>query len=199
MLTRYRAIVERTTRPLGEAFVRIGVSANAVTLLSLIAGGAAGAVLALGRPLWGMVLIFLMMLLDALDGAVARAQGEPAAFGQVLDHTLDRFAEILVLGGILLGGLCAPIYAYAAMTGMLMASYARAKAESVGLGPCTVGLAGRLEKMLLLGLGLLVETFVPDRQLLNWFLLVIALLSYVTAVQRLLYARRLTNRTASEG
>lgn len=191
MLTRYRPILERTARPLGQAMARAGISANAVTVLSLAAGGGAGALLAFGRPAWSILFIFLMMLLDALDGAVARAQGKPSAFGQVLDHTLDRFAEILVLGGILLGGLCAPAYAYAAMTGMLMASYVRAKAESVGLGPCTAGLAGRSEKMMLLGAGLVVEIFLPGRQVLNWFLLAIALISYVTALQRLLYARRL--------
>jgi len=129
-----------------------------------------------------------MALGDMMDGATARAGGTTNRFGGVLDHVSDRYAEFLLLFGILLSGRVMPAWPFFAISGMIMASYVRAKAESLGgLRQCTVGLAGRNEKLTLFVAGLIADLLWPHLHLLMWALIAIGVLSHITAGQRLLY------------
>ena len=162
-----------------------------LTLISLALGGVAAYVTAQGAFLWGIFFILAMGAADMLDGATARAGGTSTPFGTVFDHTVDRYAEFLLILGIMLSGAVAPGWAMFSLVGMLMASYVRARAESTGLvASCNVGFAGRQEKLGLLMLGMLLQPFFPALGLLQWATIVVGVLSHITAIQRLLYTRR---------
>ncbi|RLF17008.1 MAG: CDP-alcohol phosphatidyltransferase family protein [Thermoprotei archaeon] len=144
----------------------------------------------------GALLIPLVGFVDMLDGSVARATGRVTRFGGVLDHVIDRYAEYIVLCGISAGGYMDWFWSFYAMFGMIMASYTRAKAESIGgLKSCTVGIAERQEKLLLLIIGALIAHFIPNRAklIMNITAFIVGTLSHITVVQRLLYTRRHVN------
>lgn len=123
---------------------------------------------------------------DMLDGAVARATRSATRFGAVYDHVLDRYAEFAILVGIGLGGFVDWIWVVFALFGMIMASFVRAKAESVGgLKNCTVGVAERQEKLILLLVGSILQPFFSAA--LPICVLIVGLLSHITVIQRLRY------------
>ena len=191
ILARFRTLNEQTTIPLGRLCLRVGLTPNMLTLLSLLIGGVAAYAIAQGRFVGGVVLIMLMGFADMLDGATARAGGTANAYGTVLDHVVDRYAEFMILLGVMLSGAVAPVWVMLALFGMVMASYVRARAESTGLvASCNVGFAGRQEKLGLLCLGLLIQPVMPRLELLQWAVIAIAVVSHITAVQRLLYTYR---------
>lgn len=191
MLSRFRGFYERATLPLGRACLRLGLTPDFWTFFSILSSVVAAAMLAQGRWFWGLLLVLATDLTDMLDGAAARARGTPTRFGTVLDHVCDRYAEFIILGGIMASGQVDVLLTFFAATGMVMASYVRAKAESVDHGlACTVGLAGRQEKLILLMVGLGVQAFGWWNTGIAWALALIGLMSHVTAVQRLLYTRR---------
>lgn len=191
ILARFRGLYEQTTIPLGRICLRLGLTPDMLTITSLAIGGASAYVTSRGAFWLGIALIFLMGVFDMLDGATARAGGTSNAFGTVFDHTVDRYAEYLILLGIMVSGAAAPTWVLFSLFGMIMASYVRARAESTGLVPsCNVGFAGRQEKLGVLIVGMALEPVLPELRLLEWGVIAVGVLSHITAVQRLLYARR---------
>jgi CDP-diacylglycerol--glycerol-3-phosphate 3-phosphatidyltransferase/archaetidylinositol phosphate synthase len=125
-------------------------------------------------------------VVDMLDGALARATRSATRFGAVYDHVLDRYAEFAILLGIGLGGFVDWIWVIFALFGMVMASFVRAKAESVGgLKSCTVGIAERQEKLILLLVGSMLQPLFSFA--LPVCVFTVGLLSHVTVIQRLHY------------
>jgi CDP-diacylglycerol--glycerol-3-phosphate 3-phosphatidyltransferase len=125
-------------RPLGRALVALGASANAVTWSSLALAVTAGAAIAAGHYGVGAAFMAASSLGDALDGMIARETGTASAAGEVLDAAVDRYAELLFLGGIALEGRSSPALlalAFAATAGAIMVSYSTAKAEALGVTP----------------------------------------------------------------
>ena len=191
-LTRFRKGYEQFTIPLGGLCVRAGLTPDMLTLLSLCLG--AGAAFAISRRAFvlGVVLILLMTAADVLDGATARAGGTSSPAGMLFDHVVDRYAEFFILLGIMLSGAASPGWAMFALFGMVMASYVRARAEASGkVASCDVGFAGRPEKMTALVIGLLLQPIFPALRLLQWTVIAVGVFSHITALQRLLYARRI--------
>ncbi len=192
IVTRFRKLYEQTTIPLGYLCLRVGLTPDMLTVLSLCLGGLAAYVIAQQAFLSGILLILLMTLADVLDGATARAGGTANLYGMLFDHVSDRYAEFLILLGIMLSGAVAPGWAMFALFGMVMASYVRARAESSGkVVSCDVGFAGRAEKLALLMLGMSLQAFFPQIRILQWAVIAVGVLSHITAIQRLLYARRI--------
>ena len=140
-----------------------------------------------------------MFAADVMDGATARARGVSSDFGMVFDHVVDRYAEFIVIGGLMVGNWITPLVGIFASSGVVMASYVRAKAESTGKVPdCAVGIAGRLEKLLLtygavalLGIG---KDFGAV-----FLLFCVGIISHLTAIQRLLYAKFILNLSSLNG
>src|SRR5262249_49334179 len=162
ILARFRELYEQTTIPLGRICLRFGLTPDTLTLISLIIGGLAGYAIARRAFVGGVVLIILMGVADMLDGATARAGGLASPYGTVLDHVVDRYAEFVILLGVMLSGAVSPAWAMFALFGMVMASYVRARAESTGLvASCNVGFAGRQEKFVLLCAGMLAQPILP--------------------------------------
>jgi len=178
-------------RPIGEALGGLGVTPNVLTCISAALGGLAGYLFYAKSPVMGVVGILAVGVVDMLDGAVARATGRTTRFGGVLDHVLDRYAEFAIILGMMLGGYVQPIWAIYVLFGMVMASYVRAKAESIGgLRSCTVGLMERQEKMIMLMAGGIAVLWFEEA--LNVVAIIVGTLSHATAVHRLLYTYKQT-------
>lgn len=192
IVTRFRKLYEQTMIPLGYLCLRTGMTPDMLTLLSLSLGGLAAYVIAQRAFLSGILLILLMALADMLDGATARAGGTANPYGTLFDHVSDRYAEFLILLGIMLSGIVASGWAMFALFGMVMASYVRARAEASGkVASCDVGFAGRAEKLVLMMIGMGLQAFFPQVRILQWAVIAVGVLSHITAIQRLLYARRI--------
>lgn len=186
MLGRLRANYEKRMKPIGERLGRLGLTPNMLTTISLIISVGAGVGYALKNPLLGATGIVMSGLVDMFDGAVARATNTGSRFGAVFDHTLDRYAEFFALMGIGLGGFVNWVWVLFCLFGMVMASFVRAKAESVGgLKNCTVGIAERQEKLILLFIGSIFQPLISVA--LVTCTIVVGILSHITAAQRLLY------------
>jgi phosphatidylglycerophosphate synthase len=186
LLGRLREKYEAVMLPVGRRLGTLGLTPNSITTLSVLISFLAGYSYAVRLPLLGALLLLVSGFADMLDGAVARATGRVSRFGAVYDHVLDRYAEFAVLIGIGLGGLVQWYWVVFCLFGMVMASYTRAKAESVGgLSSCTVGLAERQEKLILLLIGSLIQPFMPLGLVVA--VVIIGVLSHITVVQRLQY------------
>ncbi len=140
--------------------------------------------------------IFLLAsgFFDALDGAIARIYGEATTFGGFLDSMLDRYADAVVFCGIILGGLCdpigpvGPVAGFTALTGSLLVSYARARAEAAGVKMEAVGFAERAERIIILAVASLLG--VVWREALGWGIIILAILTNLTVLQRVVYFRK---------
>ena len=168
---------------------RTGVSPTQLTVIGFALNLIVAAVLATGQLPLGGALVLVVGLFDMLDGALARVAKRATTFGAFLDSTLDRYSEAAVLLGLLYeasrrGDLTVSTLSFVVIVGSLMVSYARARAEGLGLN-CEVGFAPRPERIVLLGLGLIVGLEVPA-------LILLAVMTHVTAVQRILHVYNLT-------
>ncbi len=189
MLEKLRPQARRIAEYPARLLARAGFSPNTLTLTGLVLNLVVAIVLAAGHPVAGGVLVLLANAFDMLDGALARVSGKASRFGAFLDSTLDRYAEALLYLGVmawLYTRADAPLLlaSYLGIIGSLMVSYARARAEGLGVGG-EVGLLPRPERIILLALGLLFHPW-----LLAPVLWLLALLTNVTAVQRILHVKK---------
>ena len=181
--------------PLVRLAQRLGITANRVTVVGFCIVVAAAVLVAIGQLLIGAVVLVAGSLLDAVDGALARATGGSTAFGGFLDSTLDRAAEGILYVGIvayLLGASVDPLWpvllALAALSGSFMVSYTRAKAEALGLN-ASVGLAPRTERLVLIVAGTGLAGIGLEIGLLG-AIGIIAALSAATTIQRIWHVRQ---------
>jgi len=181
--------------PLLDGFVRAlaHVSADVLTMTGLALTGVAAAFFAMaGGPGFvspavlqaGGLVALVAAVFDMLDGRVARLRGRETKFGAYLDSTMDRYSDMLLYLGLLVlyarlerTGLM--VLVWVAAFGSFMTSYARARAESL-IPRCPVGLMERPERVVLIIAGALLNRMVG-------VLWLIAVLSNVTAVQRIVY------------
>jgi len=186
LLGKLRARYEAAMQPIGNQLGRLGARPNMITTLSLAVSVGAGIAYALMLPVFGAVGLLASGFVDMLDGAVARATGSATRFGAVYDHVLDRYAEFVVLLGIGFGGLVNWVWVIFCLFGMVMASFTRAKAESVGgLSSCAVGIAERQEKIVIIFIGSVLQPILPLALIAA--VIIVGLLSHITVVQRLFY------------
>ncbi|MEX2582629.1 MAG: CDP-alcohol phosphatidyltransferase family protein [Gemmatimonadota bacterium] len=191
----------RMMAPLFEPFIRRRVHPNIVTTVGFLVTISAGIAFFLGHVRIGGALVLLGGFIDIVDGQVARATGLASVFGSFYDSTLDRISEIVVFLGIfsLYGGghpdFDYPWMVYTvalAMAGSLMVSYTRARAEALGLD-CNVGLMQRLERVVLIGGAALVFGGSLQGAVLTWVLILMAVLTNFTAIQRIIWVYRNTS------
>ena len=187
-----RGFVDSLAR-FSDILVRLNVSPNSITFLALLAGLAAGVLFAFNRPGWAVVLIFVCGALDVIDGKVAVKAKKQSLYGAIFDSTLDRYSEFFIYLGLAyyFQGRWPMWIPYFTFLGSTMVSYTRARAEGLGI-ECKVGLMQRAERMILLVLGTLVGTVfkVFDPAMIT-VLIVIAVVSNVTAIQRTLLVRKI--------
>lgn len=173
----------------GAILSKTGITPNQVTVLGLFVNCIVAWLIAAGRVnyLSAGILIWAAGFFDALDGSVARLTGRVTAFGDFFDSVLDRYSDSVIYIGILIyfmgtGRTDIVILAVIAIVGSLLVSYVRAKAESLDR-ECEVGLLPRTARVLILGASFCVNQ-------VFWGLLVIALLSHITVLQRIFHVRK---------
>ena len=171
------------TQPAVRLLARTSITPSTLTWFGfLLAVGAAALIIGGHIFAAGFVVLFAGFF-DILDGALARHTNRTTRFGAVLDSTLDRLSEAVVLIGILLyfsnQSSIAVLLVCLALLGSLLVSYIRARAEALGL-ECQVGLFTRAERVIVLALGLLLNQIVIA-------LAIIVAFSFFTFGQRLIY------------
>ncbi len=173
--------------PLVRLLSALRVRPDALTVCGWMLSLGSAALFGLGHVRVAGLVMLLGGLFDALDGAVARESGRMSAFGAFLDSTLDRLSEAAIFVGIVFfyadaGPPFGALLAGAAMTFSLLTSYARARAEGLGIG-CKVGLLERAGRVVILSASSLLGLLTPG-------LLLLAAGALITTTQRLLHVRR---------
>ncbi|USZ68301.1 CDP-alcohol phosphatidyltransferase family protein [Halorussus salilacus] len=197
-LDQLRPVADRLLRPFVSVSTRLGLTPDAVSVVAFVLAGGAGAAFYLGGadPVWylaGSVLVFLNGWLDLLDGALARELGTDSLAGDLLDHVLDRYADIVIIAG-LAAGVGRYALGFAAVTGVLMTSYLGTQAQAVDLDRVYGGLLGRADRLALVGvtgvLAAVVSAAPAGLSVVAWLLVVFAVVGHVTALQRFYYSWR---------
>jgi CDP-diacylglycerol---glycerol-3-phosphate 3-phosphatidyltransferase len=186
-----RAILQ----PVVTRLVSWGVTANGLTMAGFLLSLVAGTLFAGHRFGLGALVLTVSGLCDALDGSVARASGRSSRAGAFLDSTVDRYSELAVYLGLQIHylGTATSVAALLAMAGAAQVSYARARAEGLG-EECKVGWFQRPERTVALIAGGLAGPAV-----MGWVLWVLAILTNITAVHRMLHVGRRLSRKNSAG
>jgi CDP-diacylglycerol--glycerol-3-phosphate 3-phosphatidyltransferase len=210
-----RQRIRGVATPIAIALGRLGLTPNALTVIGFL--GTALAAYAAAEQAWlpAGLLVLAFGIFDLFDGTLARATGKVTKFGAFLDSTLDRAGEAIVYLGLVIGFAASGVagattFPVAAMIAAFMVSYTRAKAESLGFGTgsglAAVGLAPREVRVGLLGIALIVASFLVsppptcttcaggaayplDVLVLEAVLGLIAVLASITTIQRILVVR----------
>ncbi len=180
-------VPRRVTDPIVSVLARLGLAPNHLTALGFAGNVGAGVFAARGEFLIAGLLVLVFSAVDLLDGALARATGQASAFGAIFDSALDRLSEAAVLGGLVFYYAQRDrqeevILCFVALTGSIMVSYVRARAQVEGFD-LREGLFTRAERVLLVGGGLIIGQV----RIALW---VLAVMASATALQRLLSAWR---------
>jgi archaetidylinositol phosphate synthase len=196
-----RGKVEFILTPMAKKLTRF--SPNAISGMSLVIAFLAALATFFSPDHWQIllplvaVLVLVSGLLDALDGKVARLTGKTSKRGDFLDHVLDRYADVLMIGAVAVSAWCNPYLGMAAIIGVLLTSYMGTQAQAVGAGRRYSGLLGRADRIVLSFIIPLVQfaimavngngwlTFGPIRlsafeMMMLWF----AVIGNLTAIQR---------------
>ena len=206
-------LIYKIIQPLICGMIKVGITPNVVTTLGFL-GNLAGAVLLVYAGTrhdvppfsligWAGGIILCSSLFDMMDGQVARIGGMASTFGAMYDSVLDRYSELVTLGGICFcliqhHYLAGTVLTFAALVGSLMVSYVRARAEGLGI-ECKIGFMQRPERVVLTSVGLLAcgitGTSCASLSFDPMLILIvpmgfIALFANLTAFARIAYSRR---------
>ncbi|MFW5917775.1 MAG: CDP-alcohol phosphatidyltransferase family protein [Halorubrum sp.] len=194
-LDQYRSVANRLLGPWVRAAARLGLSPDQVSVLAFGAAVAAAGAFAVGEPFFyalGAVCVLLNGWLDIVDGALARHLEVSSDGGDLLDHVLDRYADIAIIAGFT-AGIESYALGFLAVTGVLMTSYMGTQIQAVGIGREYGGLLGRADRLALMGLvGLVAAVYsapiVADLSVVGLLLALFAAVGHLTALQRFLGA-----------
>ena len=169
--------------PLVSLLVSLKISPSVITSIGLLVAILAGYFCLLGNFLYAGLLVLFSSLFDLLDGGVARKTGKTSSQGAMLDSVFDRFSEVLVLLGLSVyfinnGENLMIILSFVALSGSLMVSYIRARAESLGVSG-TSGLFTRPERVIIVVICLLIN-------LPNFAVWILAIATPISALHRLI-------------
>ena len=197
-LDQLRPVANRTLEPWVDVSERLGLTPNGVSAIAFLTAIGAAVAYYLGgtMPIWYLLASTLVALngwLDLLDGALARRQGVDSRAGDLLDHVLDRYADIVIVAG-LAAGIDRYGLGLAAVTGVLMTSYLGTQSQAVGLDRAYGGFVGRADRLAIIGIvgyvAVVVRNTLLGLDLIGWVLVFLAVVGHLTAVQRFLGAWR---------
>ena len=189
---------------------KLGLTPNKISLIGFILAlaSAASYVLVTTGSSWLLILAVVFLLAsgfcDTLDGIVARTFQQTTVFGGFFDSMLDRYADAALYAAIIIAGLCnlswgpvwGAVWGLAALTGSVMVSYTRARAEAAGIKMESVGFAERAERMLILAVVSLIAFFwLPA---LGYGIAVLAVLTNLTVIQRALHVYKILKKKAAD-
>ena len=190
-LDRFRSVADRLLGPWVTAAARLGLSPDGVSVLAFGAAVLAAVGFAAAEPLsyaLGALLVLLNGWLDLVDGALARRQGIASDGGDLLDHVLDRYADVALIAGFTVG-IDAYWLGFLAVTGVLMTSYLGTQIQAVGIGREYGGLLGRADRLALMGVvGAVAAAYsapiVAGLNVAGVLLALFAVVGHLTALQR---------------
>ncbi len=197
VLDTYRHLADAVLNPIARRLTN--VSPNTLSWGGAVFAAFAGVAFLFpgGWPLvLGALFVFLNALLDALDGKVAKITGKASRRGDFLDHVLDRYADVLMLGGIALSPYCPVWLGLLAIVGVLLTSYMGTQAQAVGAGRDYGGALGRADRLVILIVAALLQLGIDPNGLqafgidgvrysvLGWAMALFAVLGNFTALQR---------------
>jgi archaetidylinositol phosphate synthase len=180
VLDRLRGRLNSALLGIGAGAARLLPSPTAWTILGVLFALLASYSYSLGGGLHAVLagaLVLVSGFLDVVDGAVARVTNRVSKRGAFLDSTLDRVGEVALYVGILLGAYAAPLWTLLALALSLLVSYARAKADSLGVGLAGIGVGERPERLIVLVAASLLGY-------VQYGILLVILLAGVTFLQR---------------
>lgn len=200
MLDKYRGSLDGILSFIGG---KIGIKPDILTWLSLVFAGAAGFFFYFSHSyhsllLWSSLFVGINGFLDALDGKVARLWNTASLRGDFLDHVLDRYSDIFIVGGIVLSGWCDTRIGLVALVGVLLTSYLGTQAQAVGLKRKYEGFLTRADRLTFLILAPLIQFVLLflgmshplNHSFLEWVMIYFAIMGNATALQRFIYILR---------
>ncbi len=186
-----KIIAGNVTEPIVRLIAKTPLTPNVLTWIGLGITVIAGALAFTEHLLAAGIVVLAAGLFDMLDGALARLTGRVTKFGAILDSTLDRISEAVILLGLLAvfvrdAQVAESIIIGLALLGSFLTSYTRARMEGLGI-ECKAGLFTRPERVIVMALGLLLSGV--DYALLI-ALIIVTIFSWYTTIERMVYARR---------
>ncbi len=186
-----KTIADKVTPPIVRLLAKTPLTPNALTWIGFLVTAAAAALIVLENLFTAGIVVLVAGFFDMLDGALARITGRVTKFGAILDSSLDRVCEALLMLGLLVvfardQDILGSVLAGVTLLGSFMVSYIRARMEGMGV-TCKAGFFTRPERVIVLALGLLLSRF--DGAIII-ALGIITLFSFITVVERLVYAWR---------
>jgi archaetidylinositol phosphate synthase len=177
------------------------LSPDTLTWLALVFAIAAGVLFFVSNPanevgsyylLFAALFVLLNGLFDAIDGKVAKLTSRITAKGDFLDHALDRYADVFMVGGLALSAWCRPAIGLLAIVGVLLTSYMGTQAQAIGHTRDYSGLLGRADRLALLMVFPVIQHVTLTLSLplpwgttiLEWVLIYFAVVGNFTALQR---------------
>lgn len=186
MIERIKPFYTAALRPFVRLMGRMGIHPNILTFTGVVLFGIGGWLTIIGYWKIALLVGFIGACMDGLDGELARETGQKSVFGAILDSICDRFTEIIWLGSLVAYYIINPVssgacifLAFAAITGSLMVSYVKARAEGAGI-ECNKGILQRTERLIILTIFQL-----AGPEVMPWGLGVVAVLAYITVFQRI--------------
>ena len=189
---RLRVIFQVPIEKIGMQLFKWGVKPNIMTFSGVIGTLIGSYFVAKGQLTLGGIIIMCMGPIDFLDGAVARAMGEPESFGAFVDSVSDRYIELMIFGGLLwyyavAGEMVGAVLTFLAASGSLMVSYVRARAQSLGY-EAKVGILTRVERFVVIGPTIIFRIPIVG-------VAIVAVLANFTAFQRIFFVRKQARRS----
>ena len=186
----------RLMEPIAAVLIKLGISANALTTIGTLSTVIGGVAFAFGYMHAGGFIIGLTAIADALDGIVARRTGQVTVFGAFYDSTLDRVADGALLAGIAFFYAANPVHhslpmlavSLVGIIGTYLVSYARARAEALGIN-AKVGVMQRAERVILLCVPQAFFGLAFNGWLLAGVVIVLTVTAWHTAILRINYVR----------
>ena len=186
----FREIGTRLLTPLARSFPLDPMGISLLSLATAVGAGYSFSQAEAGSVwlLFAAGLVCLTALIDALDGIVARIRDLTSKRGDLVDHTLDRVADVIILGGIALGPLVNERAGFAALLGVLLLSYMGTQAQAVGAGRVYSGLLGRADRLVLLMAVPVIQFFfvapIEGEYLITWMAYTFAIVCSGSALLR---------------
>jgi archaetidylinositol phosphate synthase len=209
LLTKLKKQIQQILTSQANTAHKIGLTPNRISVIGFILALASAVTYGVTTPQFTWLLILAVVFLlasgfcDTLDGIVARTFKQTTVFGGFFDSVLDRYADAAVYAAIIVSGLLNPVWGpmwgstwgLAALSGSILVSYTRARAEAAGIKMESVGLAERAERMLILASVSIIAFFwLPA---LGYGIALLAILSNLTVIQRALHVYKILKKKAA--
>jgi len=195
VLTKLKQRVQAVLTAEAKAAHMIGLTPNSVSIIGVILAFFS----AIAYTQWQADRLYLLLAIalllvsgfcDVLDGIVARLYRQETPFGGFMDSLLDRYADAAVYMGIIISGLCDPIWGLTALVGSMLVSYSRARAEAANVKMEMVGIAERAERIIILVIASMIAIYWEPPTTMNAAIILLAILTNLTVLQRSIYAYR---------